>query len=330
MHQTGRPVLLARRLRALLERPWDVVHFHNVSLVGAPAVLGWGGALKLYTTHEAWLVCPTHTLFKYDREPCLKPHCVACTLVHRRPPQGWRASGLLARSLRYVDAFLAPSVSIARLHRERGLDLPFVHLPSFVPETAEPAPPAPAAAADARPYFLFAGRLERLKGPQTLLPVFARLPEADLVVAGAGGLDAELRRAAPPNVRFLGHQEEPALRALYRGARALVVPSLCHEVFPLVALEALREGTPIVVARRGALPEVVAESRAGTDYGDAEELESQLRRLLAEPAERDRLGALGRAAYRARWTPELHLERYLALVGELAARRRAAAATARR
>jgi glycosyltransferase involved in cell wall biosynthesis len=320
MHQTGRPVLLARRLRELLGRGFDVVHFHNASLVGAPEVLGWGGgALTLYTTHEAWLVCPTHVLFKYGRRPCEKPTCAACSIAHGRPPQPWRATGRLARGLAHVDAFLAPSASIARLHRERGLELPFVHLPSFVPDRGEP--PAAAPRADARPSFLFAGRLERAKGPQTLLELFARLPEADLVVAGAGALEGELRRAAPPNVRLVGRLEEAELVAAYRAARAVVVPSLCHEVFPLVALEALREATPVAVARHGALPELIAESGAGVVYDDADGLLAVLRRWIAEPAEAARLGERGRAAWRERWAPGRHLDRYLELVRSLLAGR---------
>src|SRR5262249_38363282 len=72
--QPGLPLLKTRRIREIIDRADpDVIHFHNVSLFG-PGVLtvhGKGGrALKLYTTHEYWLVCPTHVLWKYDRYVC--------------------------------------------------------------------------------------------------------------------------------------------------------------------------------------------------------------------------------------------------------------------
>ncbi len=90
-HQTGRPLLKRRQLATLLRTgAHDVVHFHNVSLLG-PSVLAIGvpgrRPLKLYTAHEHWLVCPTHVLWKFRREVCRHPECLRCTLQARRPPQ---------------------------------------------------------------------------------------------------------------------------------------------------------------------------------------------------------------------------------------------------
>ncbi len=62
---SGRPGLRARQLGELFAREhFDVIHFHNVSLVGGPGVLAYGEGVKLYTTHEHWLVCPMHTLWR--------------------------------------------------------------------------------------------------------------------------------------------------------------------------------------------------------------------------------------------------------------------------
>ena len=64
--QTGRPVVHGRTLERLLdEGGFDVIHFHNLSLVGGPAALAYGNAVKLYTAHEHWLVCPTHVLWRH-------------------------------------------------------------------------------------------------------------------------------------------------------------------------------------------------------------------------------------------------------------------------
>lgn len=50
-HQTGRPFFKSSRLKEILERPFDVIHYHNVSLVGGPDVLRFGRAVKFYTLH---------------------------------------------------------------------------------------------------------------------------------------------------------------------------------------------------------------------------------------------------------------------------------------
>src|SRR5881392_1178998 len=57
---TGRPLLAGRPLAAALDAGFDVIHFHNPSLLGGPVALQLGAGLKLYTAHEQWLVCPTH------------------------------------------------------------------------------------------------------------------------------------------------------------------------------------------------------------------------------------------------------------------------------
>jgi glycosyltransferase involved in cell wall biosynthesis len=321
--QTGYPLFKSAEIRQVLDRGFDVIHFHNVSLVGGPGILGYGCGLKLYTMHEHWLVCPTHVLFKNNRAACTRPSCLACQIACGRPPQWWRYVGLLRTMVGHVDAFLAPSRFVMAKHRALGLDLPMVHLPPFLPEAGDS--PSDAAGDPQRPYFLFLGRLERLKGVQALIPLFRRCEAADLQIAGSGSLEPELRRLAEgcANIHFKGQQSAEQVRSLLRGAVALIVPSICFEVFPNVTLEALSQGTPVLVRNIGGMPEQV-EQGGGLLYDTDEELESAVHRLLADRAYRDELGRQGRAACRARWTADVHLGRYLALIRDLAARRRQA------
>ena len=150
---TGRPVLAGRALRDVLGAGYDVIHFHNVSLVGGPGVLGYGrGDVRLYTTNEHWLVCPMHVLWKNDREPCVDPQCARCSLPFRRPPQPWRYTGLLERAAEHVDLFLSPSRFTIEAHRARGFTRPMRHLPHFLPVSdATVSEPAPSTSRSARP-----------------------------------------------------------------------------------------------------------------------------------------------------------------------------------
>lgn len=327
--QIGFPVLHAARIRRVLAQHFDVIHYHNVSLVGGPGILAWGRAIKLYTMHEHWLVCETHSLFRFNRAPCERRHCVTCALTYRRPPQWWRYLGLLERSVKHVDAFIAPSRFARDLHRRLGFDAPIVQIPLFVPpvheltdgiddrRVGEPTPP----------YFLFVGRLERLKGVDTLIVLFRHYPRAELRIAGTGAEEARLRRSAEGlvNVRFLGHVDAARLQPLYRNAVALIVPSRCYESFALVIVEALRQQTPVIVRNMGAMPEIVAESGGGIVYASQAELLAAMDRLLADPGERRALGQRGYETYLRTWTPEAHLDRYLGLIGRIAAGQRPAA-----
>src|SRR6185436_6170417 len=119
----GQPYLKLDLIRRLLaSKPYDVIHFHNISLLG-PGVLkvqSSSPAVKMYTTHEHWLICPMHVLWKFNSRPCEKPECLRCTLIGKRPPQVWRYTGLLKRAARHVDQFVSPSRFTAGMHAERG------------------------------------------------------------------------------------------------------------------------------------------------------------------------------------------------------------------
>lgn len=326
--QTGHPLFKSAAIRRVLDQGFDVIHFHNTSLVGGPGLLREGRALKLYSMHEHWLVCPMHVLFRFDRAACTRRTCLACQIAGGRPPQWWRYTGLLRAMTRHVDAFIAASRFSLAKHRQLGLDVPMVHLPYFVPEPVDAGAEAARVAVDTpQPYFLYLGRLERLKGLQTLIPVFQRYDKAHLLIAGAGSFEPQLRRLSEgaDNIRFLGYPTAEQVRALLRGAVALIVPSICFEVFPTVTLEAFSLGTPAIVRNIGGLPEQIEESGGGFVYDSDDELTAAMDRLLADRALRDDLGRRGHAAYRQRWTANAHLSAYLALIDELAARRGAAA-----
>jgi glycosyltransferase involved in cell wall biosynthesis len=310
-HQTGSPLFKSGRIREILAAGFDVIHYHNVSLIGGARLLGYGGgAVKLYTLHEYWLVCPTSMLFKYNRQPCTRRRCVACALAHRRPPQLWRSASTIAKAARHVDVFITASRFARDKHREMGFDVPIVVLPYFT--RLDPASLASGGPPEASPYFLFVGRLARLKGLQTLIPIFRRYPRARLLVAGTGPDEVRLREtaAAVPNIEFLGHQSGERLRQLYARAVALIVPSLWYEVFGLVIIEAFAQRTPAIVRNMGGMPQIIEDSGGGFVYETETELVTAMDRLLAEPALRATLGDRGYQAAAQQWSADTHIPRY--------------------
>ncbi|MBW1787946.1 MAG: glycosyltransferase family 4 protein [Deltaproteobacteria bacterium] len=319
--QTGHPLFKAARLRRILGEGFDVIHFHNISLIGGPGILRYGAGLKLYTTHEYWLLCPMHNFFQFNRRLCRSRHCISCSLAHGRPPQWWRYSGLMHRSLKRIDALIAPSLFAGEKHASAGVDVPIVHLPGFVPDAdanqlSDPRSP------DLKPpgpYFLFVGRLERLKGLERLIRMFRGYGKATLAIAGRGGDRARLEKAAGAsgNIRFYGHVSGRPLADLYRNAVALIIPSLVYEVSPLVILEAFQHGTPVIAGNRGVFPEMVGTTGGGWIYDRDEELVSVMDSLLSDRGLRDNRGRRGREAYDRAWSPRVHLNRYLDLIDRL-------------
>ncbi len=318
--QTGRPIFKSELKNALENNAYDVIHYHNMSLIGIKA-LSYGSALKLYTTHEHWLVCPMHVLWKFNREVCTKRECTRCQIAAKRPPQLWRHTGLLEEMVKHVDCFLSPSRFTMRKHLEMGLDIPIRHVPYFLPSPNGSV--TVQKEERSRPFFLFVGRLEAIKGVQDLIPVFRKKPEFDLIVAGDGEYRVELERQAAdiPNIKFLGRLDQDRLHGLYESALGVIVPSKCYETFGIIIIEAFSRKTPVIVNDLGALPEVIEDSDGGFVYKTEAELIKAMDRLGADAGLRDRLGENGYAAYTKYWNEGAHMTQYLDLITRLQAER---------
>jgi glycosyltransferase involved in cell wall biosynthesis len=233
----------------------------------------------------------------------------------------WRYTGLLEDCCRQVDLFLGPSRFVTRLHQQKGFPRAFAELPLF-----SDYPPAAAEASmplHPRPFFLFVGRLEPLKGAGPLVRAWRDFEEADLVLAGTGSEERRLRRMAEgnPRVRFLGHLPFDRLSPWYLQALALVLPTTTYEMSGTVIVEAFSHGTPVIVRDIGGMPEAVEQSDAGFVFRTEEELVASLRRLVSSPALRRELGENALAAWRLRWSPDAQLDRYFELLEETARRK---------
>jgi glycosyltransferase involved in cell wall biosynthesis len=88
-----------------------------------------------------------------------------------------------------------------------------------------------------------------------------------------------------PRIRFAGAYANEQVDEILAGIDALVVPSICHDNWPCVVLEAFRCGIPVVASRVGGLPEMVRDEKDGLLFepGNAGELARCLGRLADEP-----------------------------------------------
>jgi glycosyltransferase involved in cell wall biosynthesis len=318
--QTGRLGLKRHSLEAILERGFDVIHFHNISLVGGPSVLGLGQArVRLYTLHDYWLLCPTHIFWKNRQRACDRPTCWTCSIRSGIPPQLWRLSNLIERELQHVDLLLVPSEFSARKHREAGITRPIAVLANF--SRFDPGAAFEGANPE-RPRFLFVGRVIAAKGIGRLVDLFTRLPQYELSVAGEGDLlDPLVRRCKNvANIRFLGLVDAARLPALYGAATATIIPSLVPEVLALVMLESFAHGTPVISLDTGGCGDVMRATGAGIVCRDMAELESAVHRLAMDRELGRRMGSLGRKAYLERYTERTHVAAYLGQVETLLAR----------
>lgn len=323
VQQMGRPTTHRERLQELLENRYDVIHYHNVSLVGGPGVWSMGTGVKLHTAYDYWLVCPSHILWRDNKEPCDEKRCIRCVLRHRRPLQLWRATNRMKKEARHIDAFMTLSESARDVHRRFGFEERMSVVPPFLPFEAPRLRPIREQQGGKRPFFLYVGRLDQGKGLQDVIPHFDGSFDADLLIAGTGDYENELRELAADtdHVQFLGHKPMSELRKLYREARALVMPSLGFEVFPLAVMEAFREGTPLIARSIAPYPEIVRETGGGVVFRTETELKGTLRRFALDAGYAEDMGRQAFAGYAKRWREDVAMERYFDVIREVAQRR---------
>jgi glycosyltransferase involved in cell wall biosynthesis len=277
---------MARALGRILddERP-AVVHTHNLTGFSA---LAWSTVRDrhipiVHTLHDYYLLCPRSTMFASGVN-CQRRHAM-CALY------SWPRVRLSS----YVRAVVGVSRFVLDRHLEHGA---FPGAEAFL--IGNPCA-CDARAIPSRDHTTqrlrigYLGRLEAAKGVEELLTAVEGLAcdHWELHVAGRGTTAFEQRLRSQfidPRVRFHGFVEHAEFLS---SIDLLVVPSLSHETFGLVAIEAFAAGVPVVASRRGGLSEVVTDGATGSLFEPRNpgELRAILDRFVADPSRAWRMRA---------------------------------------
>ena len=202
---------------------------------------------------------------------------------------GALADTVVAISQRTADAFATARAQV--LINPVGVPLP----PVQTPIARDPDSPL---------HILVVGTIDRHKEQHVAVSALAALHgeglDADLALVGPQP-DSAYRSEVEALAGRLGLADRVSLPGpsldvpgRLRGADALIVPS--GEVTPLVIMEAMAHGTPVVAAATGAVPEVVVDEESGllVPPGDTAAMAAALRRIAREPGLATRLAAGGR------------------------------------
>ena len=320
----GSPRSVLADLESLVAREQpDVAHVHNVFPFIGPGIyrrLNELGVPVVQTVHNFRFLCPNGLYFTAGRicEACRPPDfsnairgkCVRANLlmsaIYARAIRKMWLDGVPARGIaKYValNGFYAKKLVQAGVPEEKVMVIG-----NFVSEIAE------------RPvrkdgYLLFIGRLSREKGVETLLKAFARVRTGVLRIAGDGPMRARLLALVEENglgerVEFLGYVSGKEKEALVRRARCIVVPSECYENFPMSAIEAWAQGTPVIGTDLGGLGELVSRSRAGLSFprGDVPALAECMDRVFRDDRLVMDMGCAGIDFVRRHYSPQRHYE----------------------
>lgn len=274
----------------------DVVHAHNLYTHLSPSVLR--ACLRhdvpvVLSLHDYALLSANYSLWDGNRSMDLENLSIRATAKTRFIKNSYTATLALdlVRALhqrlrsydQYISRYIAPSKFVRNLFVAQG----------FAPEKITVLPlfsDAPMRSKKSDDGFvLFAGRLETYKGVATLIEAMKSFPSVPLKVIGSGEDEARLRTLAKKlncPVDFVSFMRGEELWDEMRAARVVVVPSVWHEPFGLVALEAMSNSTPIIVSDRGGLKEIPVKGKSGEVFkaGDVRSLVRALAPYLESQA----------------------------------------------
>ncbi len=310
----------------------DIVHVHNIYTHLSPSILHEAkkrGIPMVMTVHDYALLSANYSLWdeKRMRSMAMNDIGVLSTAKSKYIKGSFAATLVLEMILKLhhvlrmydgvIDQYVTYSQFVKDAMVHNGFDVRKISVmhPFAEPLMVERDSPPPAKG-ELGGGVLYAGRLESYKGVHVLIEALKYLPSTmQITIVGVGPDEARLKAMAGKDdrVEFLGFVPGKELWNMMAQASVVVVPSIWQEVYGLVALEAMCQETPIIVAKSGGLPEVVGGSDAGVvvPASDSKALAKAIVSIIDHP---DRAKLMGKAAAdRARdiGNPQVHLARIM-------------------
>ena len=255
----------------------DLAHLNLIHHYITPAILK---LLKkhripiIWTLHDYTILCPQSTFISNDKvcEECRGGNFYRCA-VNKCKKGSFLASSLAAfenyvhkylNYYKYVDYFICPSLFSYSKYKDFGF---FPDKLRHIYHTYKFDTPVLEIKKNSLKYIVYVGRLEKIKGVQTLLAAMQKNPDINLKVIGDGAEEQSLKLFKESrqlnNVMFMGKLPKAEVLEVISKAEFLVCPSEWYEVLGYTIIEAMLMGKPVVGAKIGAIPETVIHEHTG-------------------------------------------------------------------
>ncbi len=312
----------------------DIVHVHNTLTMVSPSVFYAAFSCHVpivQTLHNFRMLCPAGSFF---RDNVICEECVQgglkCAVKHKCYRNSKLQSFVSAAVLKVhrvlgtyrkvnficltefnrnkllalgdiVDAkkiFIKPNFTFAE-----GIE------PSNVPEQEE--------------YYLFAGRVEALKGVDIAIKAFEQIPDRKLYIAGTGPMMDEMQAYVNEhniqNVKFLGYLQKEDMTEKFYHAKAVIMTSQCYEAFAMTIAEAYSYGVPVIAGRVGNMEGMVQEGVTGVKftYNSSSDLAEKVKEF--EKLDRVTLKENAREFYQERLRPEDNYQKLMEIYESISA-----------
>lgn len=323
-----------REVRKLIrEKQIDIVHVHNtLPLISFSC---YYAAKKehvklVQTIHNFRLVCP-NALFYRDNHIC--EECLSKGLMQGVKHGCYRGSKIqtmivaLAMKLhRIVKTFDLPDAYIALTQFNKDkisslITLEKIHVkPNYLNVCL---PEKTTIEEEEYSYYVYAARLERVKGIFVLLDAFKELQHQKLLILGTGPDEEKVKeyidRNQMDNVICKGFTPHDEAVGYISQAKAVIYPSLWYEGFPMTIVESLACGTPIIASDTPNLAERIKHGETGETFmtGNAHDLIKAVRQIDdMEQEQYKMLRSQAKACYDKVFTEEVVYEKMMKIYEE--------------
>lgn len=251
----------------------DIIHLHNIYHQISPSILDVAKKFQIPVVmhvHDYNLVCPNHALFVRGKicTECLGGKYYNC-IKRKCVKNSYLASILAATELYIHNKVLNIYQKNIKLLITPSNFMKNILLADGWPEDRVKVINNPFKISTSnkmylkKDYFIYCGRLSEEKGIETIIKAVAKNNKLELKIVGSGPLATNLNGLVKSlnldkQVVFLGWKTGEELERLIGEAKALLIPSRWFENFPLIALESLALGTPVIASETGGLPEIIS------------------------------------------------------------------------
>jgi len=315
-----------REIRYLLRRSqYDVMHVQNFFPLISPSAYYAAraeGVAVVQSLRNYRLICPASTLSREGQicEDCLGKTVAWPGIRHACYQNSTAATSVVAAMLsthhtigtwkHLVDVYIALTQFGRRKFIKAGLPSDKILVKPNL--TVAQAPVGDGGGG----YALFVGRLEHVKGVESLLSAWERLGHRiPLKITGIGPMEPKVQSCAEtnPGIEYLGQCANAEVLELLRNAAFAIVPSVWYEGFSRVIVEAYSVGTPVVASDLGSMAEVVDDARNGLLFkpGDADDLTSKVGWLVDHPEELHKMREQAHLTYQTKYSSQENFDQLM-------------------
>ena len=313
----------------------DIIHIHNLYPLISPAVLHLlrrNGIPIVMTVHNYRLICPNGLYFTHGEicERCNGGREWNCILRNCErslfKSTGYALRNAFARLRGSYRETVSKFICLTDFQRGKLAENGFPSARITVIPNFSDSGLSGTEDRSSGDHGIFVGRLNNQKGFDLLVDAMKILegasnPYGTVRIIAAGKEDPDFIRTLdlPGNILRKGNLDPGDLENLYLASRFLVFCSKSYEGFPMVFLEAMKYGIPVIAPRLGAFPEIIEDGVNGLLFepGNADDLAAKIQTLWHDPERSTRMGATGNLRLREKYSPERYYTELMKIYEEV-------------